>query len=226
MENEKMNYEAMNNNKVFLCGEVMTEPKFSHEIYGEGFYELVLGVDRLSEHKDLIPITISERLLIDKKIVKGNFISLKGQFRSYNKLVDNKSRLMLTVFVRELVESDVDMNPNVVELSGFICKAPIFRTTPFNREICDMLIAVNRAYNKSDYLPCIAWGRNARFIKSIPIGEHINIVGRIQSRDYVKKLEDGKEETRTAYEISISKISTQTAFAEDEIDVNNVGANN
>lgn len=203
-----MTYDFLSNNKVYLCGDIVSDPVFSHEIYGEGFYELQLSVPRLSDHRDIIPITISERLLTDKQIVIGNKIAVKGQFRSYNKIFENKSRLMLTVFVRELVEPDDSVNPNMVELSGFVCKPPIFRVTPFNREICDLLLAVNRAYNKSDYLPCIAWGRNARYLKMIEVGEKLVIMGRIQSREYQKKLDDGEEITRTAYEISVNKIAT------------------
>ena len=155
----------MENNKVFLKGEVVSNPQFSHEVFGEGFYELNLNVKRLSDNYDIIPITVSERLLSINNFSIGSVVAIKGQFRSYNKVVDNKSKLLLTVFVRDLIEIDDSMNPNIIELSGFICKEPIYRTTPFKREICDMLLAVNRAYNKSDYLPCIAWGRNARFVK-------------------------------------------------------------
>lgn len=200
-----MNYELMENNKVFLKGEVVSNPQFSHEVFGEGFYELNLNVKRLSDNYDIIPITVSERLLSINNFSIGSVVAIKGQFRSYNKVVDNKSKLLLTVFVRDLIEIDDSMNPNIIELSGFICKEPIYRTTPFKREICDMLLAVNRAYNKSDYLPCIAWGRNARFVKNISVGQKVCLTGRIQSREYQKKL--GEETTtKTAYEISISKI--------------------
>ena len=201
-----MNYELMENNKVFLKGEVVSKAVFSHEVYGEGFYELDLKVQRLSENYDIIPVTVSEKLLGDDNFAVGNMVALKGQFRSYNKLVDGKSKLILTVFVRELIEFDDSMNPNIVELSGFVCKEPIYRTTPFGREICDLLLAVNRAYNKSDYLPCIAWGRNARFIGSVSVGQKLDIIGRIQSREYQKKISETEIQTRTAYEISISKI--------------------
>lgn len=201
-----MNYEQMNNNKVYLRGEILTKPEFSHELFGEGFYEINLAVSRLSEQKDIIPITISERLLNNEDFKIGNTIALKGQFRSYNKIVDGKSKLILTVFVRELVEIDETINPNIIELNGFICKTPIYRTTPFKREICDTLIAVNRAYNKSDYIPCIAWGRNARFVKDINVGDKVFVVGRIQSREYQKKLDDNSVLIKTAYEISINKI--------------------
>jgi len=201
-----MNYELLENNKVFLNGEVVSKPIFSHEVYGEGFYELNLSVQRLSDHNDIIPITVSERLIGNGEFDIGKKVSIKGQFRSYNKMVEGKSRLLLTVFVREVGEMDASMNPNIIELSGYICKEPIYRTTPFNREICDLLLAVNRAYNKSDYLPCIAWGRNARYIKNSPIGQKVFISGRIQSREYQKKIGEGEILTKTAYEISINKI--------------------
>ncbi len=201
-----MNYELLENNKVFLNGEVVSKPIFSHEVYGEGFYELNLAVQRLSDHSDIIPITVSERLLGNGEFDIGKKVSIKGQFRSYNKMVDGKSKLILTVFVREAGEIDENMNPNIIELNGYICKEPIYRTTPFNREICDLLLAVNRAYNKSDYLPCIAWGRNARYIKNSPIGQKVFISGRIQSREYQKRINDNEVLTKTAYEISINKI--------------------
>ena len=201
-----MNYEMMNNNKVFLLGKIETETVFSHETFGEAFYEMQMSVPRLSEHNDLIPITVSEKLLTNNKFDVGNKVAIKGQFRSYNKLVDGASKLVLTVFVREIIEVDESMNPNIIEIVGYVCKPPIYRTTPFKREICDVLVAVNRAYNKSDYLPCIAWGRNAKYIKDAEVGTQISIVGRIQSRDYQKKLSETETVTKTAYEISVSKI--------------------
>jgi primosomal replication protein N len=200
-----MKYELLNNNKTFLIGTIIEEPIFSHETFGEGFYEMKLSVPRLSEHMDILPVIISEKML--KNIVVGQEIGIKGQFRSFNKINGSKSKLILSVFAREIIDADKSMNPNIVEISGFICKEPVYRTTPFNREICDILVAVNRAYNKSDYLPCIAWGRNARYIKDVKIGSKIDIVGRIQSRDYQKKLENGSVITRTAYEVSISRVN-------------------
>lgn len=200
-----MKYELMNNNKVFLSGTVVSEPVFSHETFGEGFYEVMLSIPRLSEHVDILPVTVSEKLI--KNFEVGKSVSLKGQLRSYNKQEDEKSKLILSVFARELTDVDESMNPNIIEISGFVCKPPVFRTTPFKREICDVLIAVNRAYNKSDYLPCIAWGRNARFLKDAMVGSKIDIVGRIQSREYQKKLDSGEVETKTAYEISVGRVS-------------------
>ncbi|NCB48244.1 MAG: single-stranded DNA-binding protein [Clostridia bacterium] len=204
-----MNYELMENNKVFLKGVVSSEPKFSHEVFGEGFYELDLKVKRLSDNFDVVRVTVSERLLSNEDFALGKLVAIKGQFRSYNKICEGKSKLLLTVFVREVIDFDDTMNPNIVELSGYVCKEPIFRTTPFGREICDVLVAVNRAYNKSDYLPCIAWGRNARFVKSIKVGEKVDIIGRIQSREYQKKLNENEVLTKTAYEISLNKIRVE-----------------
>lgn len=201
-----MNYELSLNNKVYLCGKVASEPVFSHEIYGEGFYDINLEVPRLSSQNDLIPITVSERLFKDKDLHVGATIAVLGQFRSYNKLIDGKSKLILTVFVREICEPVEGLNSNIVELIGYVCKEPVFRTTPFRREICDMLLAVNRAYNKSDYLPCIAWGRNARFVSELNVGEKVYLTGRIQSREYQKKTENSVE-TKMAFEVSINKIS-------------------
>lgn len=200
MSNEKQN------NKVFLKGKIVGEKRFSHEVYGEGFYETDIAVERLSGQTDVLPITVSERLMGDY-FEQGKDVAIIGQFRSYNKLVDGKSKLLLTVFVREIVDYDTMKNPNSIVLSGFVCKQPTYRTTPFSREIADLLIAVNRAYNKSDYIPCIAWGRNARFVKSIPVGERVCISGRIQSREYQKKISETEVKTLTAYEVSISKLA-------------------
>lgn len=202
-----MNYFTEKNNKVYLTGEIVTEARFSHEVYGENFYEFDVLVKRLSGQSDILPITISERLIEDGSLKPGQTLSAIGQFRSYNKLVDGKSKLMLTVFVRELVSEVIGKNPNNVVLSGYICKPPVYRTTPFNREIADILVAVNRAYNKSDYIPCIAWGRNARFVKNLGVGEKIAVSGRIQSREYQKKLSETEVKVMTAYEVSISKLA-------------------
>ena len=202
-----MNYVEKVNNKACVCGEILTKAAFSHEVYGEGFYELKVGVKRLSGQTDIIPVTVSERLTEAKKLEVGSEICATGQFRSYNKLENGKSRLMLTVFVREIVEETEGKNPNGILLSGYICKPPVYRTTPFNREIADVLIAVNRAYNKSDYIPCIAWGRNARFVRNLSVGDKVAISGRIQSREYQKKLSETEVKTMTAYEVSVSKLA-------------------
>jgi len=202
-----MNFMQEKNNKVFISGEIVTEAEFSHEVYGEGFYEMNVLVKRLSGQGDILPVTISERLITDGALKVGVTINALGQFRSYNKLVDGKSKLMLTVFVRELLDEKPVRNPNSIVLTGYICKPPVYRTTPFNREIADVLIAVNRSYNKSDYIPCIAWGRNARFAKNLAVGEKIAVSGRIQSREYQKRITDDDIRTLTAYEVSISKLA-------------------
>lgn len=202
-----MSYTEKTNNKAYVLGKVLTKATFSHEIYGEGFYEMHVGVKRLSGQTDVLPITISERLIEANKLEIGSEICAVGQFRSYNKLVGGKSKLMLTVFVRELIDEKNEQNPNSVALSGYICKQPIYRTTPFNREIADILLAVNRAYNKSDYIPCIAWGRNARFVKNLEVGEKIALTGRIQSREYTKKLSETESKVMTAYEVSINRLA-------------------
>ena len=206
-----MNENFLSNNKVYLSGVVYDVPQYSHELYGEAFYEFTLAVKRLSGQEDLLPVTVSERIMDGVDLSVGARISLRGQFRSYNKLVSERSKLMLTIFVRDFCEQDDDSEggPNVAELNGYICKTPIYRTTPFNREICDMLLAVNRGYNKSDYIPCIAWGRNARFARCVDVGSNVLIVGRIQSRQYNKRLDDDIVEVRTAYELSVNKIMLQ-----------------
>ena len=202
-----MNNLTEKNNRVFISGEIVTDAEFSHEVYGEGFYEMNVLVKRLSGQADVLPVTVSERLINDKDLKIGVQINAYGQFRSYNKMVDGKSKLMLTVFVRELLDDMVVKNPNCIVLSGYVCKPPVYRTTPFNREIADILIAVNRSYNKSDYIPCIAWGRNARFAQNLEVGEKIVISGRIQSREYQKRFDESQVKTLTAYEVSISKLS-------------------
>ena len=203
-----MNYVTEKNNRVYVMGEIVSDATFSHEIYGEGFYEFFVQIKRLSGQADILPVTISERLIQDGMLGKGKQLCALGQFRSYNKLENGKSRLMLTVFVRELLAEIPDKNPNNILLSGYICKPPVDRTTPFNREIADVLVAVNRAYNKSDYIPCIAWGRNARFVKNLGVGDRVAISGRIQSREYQKRYSETDVKTMTAYEVSVSKLAT------------------
>ena len=197
------------NNYIMLVGKITSEKKFSHEIYGESFFNFDLEIPRLSGISDIIPITISERLIANFDLSIGKQVVIEGQFRSYNTYEDSKSRLILTVFVKEIREKGEDEEikvPNEVQLVGHICRKPIYRKTPFGREIADILVAVNRAYNKSDYIPCITWGRNARFCENMQIGTELKLVGRVQSRPYEKKHEDGTVEQRTAYEVSISSL--------------------
>lgn len=213
-----MNHVSEKNNKVYVMGEIISDATFSHEVYGEGFYEFFVKVMRLSGQADILPVTISERLIQDGMLAKGKTLCALGQFRSYNKLENGRSRLMLTVFVRELLDELPEKSPNSILLSGYICKPPVYRTTPFNREIADVLIAVNRAYNKSDYIPCIAWGRNARFVKNLAVGDRLAVSGRIQSREYQKKLSDTEIKTMTAYEVSVSKLAVFDSAENFDID--------
>lgn len=198
---------VIESNAVTVYGTVKTKPEFSHEMYGEDFYTVYLEVPRLSEISDTLPVTISERLVMGLNIDIGSTLLVEGQLRSYNKYQDGNNKLILTVFARNLKITDQEVkNPNQIYLDGFICKKPVYRTTPFGREITDMLLAVNRPYNKSDYIPCIAWGRNARYSENLKVGERIRIWGRVQSRNYQKKISEDQIITRTAYEVSISKM--------------------
>ena len=201
------------NNYLVLVGKITSEKVFSHEIYGESFYIFNLEIPRLSGTADCIPITISERLISNFELTIGREVIIEGQFRSYNTYENQRSRLVLTVFAKEIKDYNVEENEegrerisNEVVLTGYICKKPIYRKTPFGREISDILLAVNRAYNKSDYIPCIAWGRNARFCENMEIGTEVRIVGRVQSRMYEKKHEDGTVEQRVAYEVSVGSL--------------------
>lgn len=198
-----------NNNNVILRGEIETPLEFSHEVYGEGFYKFTLKVKRLSETNDYIPITVSERLIKNMDLTVGTKVRIEGQLRSYNNYSDVGNKLLLTVFVRdiELIDQiESEESPNEIVLTGYICKKPVYRKTPFGREITDILLAVNRAYNKSDYIPLIAWGRNARYIENAEVGQKITIWGRVQSREYQKKISEDEYVTKTAYEVSVSKL--------------------
>ncbi|SFR57142.1 Single-strand binding protein family protein [Anaeromicropila populeti] len=197
------------NNQVTIAGEVESLFQYSHDVFGEGFYILDVRVNRLSTSNDTIPLMVSERLVDINEDLRGKNIEITGQFRSYNRHEENRNRLMLSVFVRELVVCDeeyVSQKPNYIFLDGYICKQPIYRKTPLGREIADLLLAVNRPYGKSDYIPCICWGRNARYAEKFQIGGHIQIWGRIQSREYQKKLDESEVERRVAYEVSVSKL--------------------
>ena len=203
-----MNTNYSENNHLVLVGKITSDKKYSHEIYGEKFYVFNMEVVRLSSTTDIIPITVSERLLTDIDLTIGKKIEVEGQFRSYNNYENERNRLILTVFAKEIKENEENEEEvtNEVVLIGYVCKKPIYRQTPFGREIADVLLAVNRAYNKSDYIPSIAWGRNARFCQNMEVGTEVKIVGRIQSRSYEKKFEDGSSETRVAYEVSIASM--------------------
>ena len=201
------------NNYLVLIGKIISDKTFSHEIYGESFYLFNLEVPRLSGNEDIIPITISERLIANFDLSIGKKVVVEGQFRSYNSYENERNRLVLTVFAKDIMEyneqeqeEQKEKVSNEVTLNGYICKKPIYRQTPFGREIADILLAVNRSYNKSDYIPSIAWGRNARFCQNLEVGTEVKIVGRIQSRNYEKKLEDGTVLKKVAYEVSIGSL--------------------
>ena len=197
------------NNQVSIIGEIVSDFQYSHEVYGEGFYMMEVSVRRLSEFVDYIPVMVSERIIDVEADYIGQLVYISGQFRSFNRHEERKNRLVLSVFARELeiLEPDCDEDAgNQIFLDGYICKEAIYRKTPLGREIADLLVAVNRSYGKSDYIPCICWGRNARFAAGFEVGTHVQIWGRIQSRDYVKKLSETQVEQRTAYEVSVSKI--------------------
>ena len=203
---------VIENNRVSIIGEVVSEFTFSHEVFGEGFYIVNVSVNRLSDMVDIIPLMISEILIDVTKDYRGQKIEVQGQFRSYNRHEGTRNKLVLSIFVRELAfveEEDIpeeQSKSNQIYLDGYVCKPPIYRKTPLGREIADILIAVNRPYGKSDYIPCIAWGRNARFASGIQVGGHLKISGRVQSREYTKKIDENEVEKRVAYEVSVSKI--------------------
>ena len=200
---------VLGNNQVNIYGEVVSDFTFGHEVYGEGFFIVYLSVKRLSQVYDRIPLMVSERLIDVDKDYRGMFMEASGQFRSYNRHEENHNRLVLSVFVRDVhideTEQEVE-KPNYIFLDGYLCKPPVYRKTPLGREIADLLMAVNRPYGKSDYIPCICWGRNARYADSFGVGEHVQLWGRIQSREYQKQVDNDEYETRVAYEISVSKL--------------------
>ena len=200
---------VIENNRVCIIGEIVSEFTFSHEVFGEGFYIANVSVNRLSDMVDVIPLMISERLIDVTKDYRGMKIEVAGQFRSYNRHEGTKNKLVLSIFVRELRFIEEDEMPeeqsksNQIFLDGFVCKPPIYRKTPLGREIADVLVAVNRPYGKSDYIPCIAWGRNARFAGGLEVGSHLQVSGRVQSREYTKKIGEDEVERRVAYEVSV-----------------------
>lgn len=209
-ESEHMAGNFLENNAVVVVGKIFTDFEYSHELYGEQFFNFILEVPRLSETKDYLPITISNRLFEGMNLQVGTRVKIEGQLRSYNRKSpeEGKNKLILTIFARDIMvlpEDEIVKNPNEIFLDGFICKKPVYRTTPFGREITDLLIAVNRPYNKSDYIPVIAWGRNARFSEKLEVGDRIRLWGRVQSREYQKKIND-EVVTKIAYEVSITRM--------------------
>ena len=204
-----MSDKIIENNQVEIMGKIASQFTFSHQVFGEGFYMVDVLVKRLSDSEDRIPVMISERLLDVTQDCEGEYIHVTGQFRSYNRHEEKKNRLVLSVFAREVEfveDDDESMKTNSIFLDGYICKPPVYRKTPLGREVADLLVAVNRPYGKSDYIPCICWGRNARYASAFQVGGHVLIWGRIQSREYVKRISEEETEKRTAYEISVSKL--------------------
>ena len=215
-----MSEKMIENNKVSVIGEIVSGFSFSHEVFGEGFYMVDVAVSRLSQQADVIPLMISERLVDVSRDYTGQTVEAIGQFRSYNRHEGVKNRLILSVFVREIhfIEEFTDYTKtNQIFLDGYICKLPIYRKTPLGREIADLLLAVNRPYGKSDYIPCISWGRNARYAAGFSVGTRVRIWGRVQSREYTKKLSDTECEKRVAYEVSISKLECADGTSSQEI---------
>lgn len=210
-----MDNKIFDNNQVTISGEIVSGFTFSHDVFGEGFYLFDLKVNRLSDTADIIPVMVSERIIDVEQDLIGKYAVINGQFRSYNRHEESRNRLILSVFAREIEISEEpaeDVCNNYIYLDGYVCKEPIYRKTPLGREIADLLLAVNRPYGKSDYIPCLLWGRNARFAEGFQVGEHVQICGRVQSRKYQKRIEEGVFEERTAYEVSVSKVE----LAEDE----------
>ena len=204
---------VLENNQVSIVGEIVSDFSYSHEVYGEGFFVVEVAVNRLSNYADYIPLMISERLIDTTQSYIGEKIHVTGQFRSYNRHEETRNRLILSVFVRELEfvdefweNDEEEKKSNSIILDGYVCKAPVYRKTPLGREIADLLVAVNRSYGKSDYIPCICWGRNARFASAFEVGEHVQVMGRIQSREYMKKITETESQKRVAYEVSVSKL--------------------
>ena len=198
----------LKNNQAVIAGEIISDFEFNHEVFGEGFYFVKLKVSRLSHSSDIIPLLVSERLIDVKQSHIGQFLEARGQFRSHNKQESDKNRVVLFLFAKEIemIDSAENRNPNEIFLDGCICKEPVYRTTPLGREIADVLLAVNRAYGKSDYIPCICWGRNARYAGNLTVGSRIQLRGRIQSREYQKRIGEGKVVDKIAYEVSASQM--------------------
>ena len=200
----------MDNNNVEIGGEIIEEPEFSHEIYDEKFYKFSIKTKRLSEYEDILPVIISERLVNLNDIKVGTIVKIFGQFRSFNLQTETRNKLVLSIFVKDIEFTDDEsiLTTNDANFIGYICKEPVYRKTPLGREIADVLVAINRTYRKSDYIPCILWGRNAKYCETLKVGDLVKLNGRIQSRSYEKKLENGEVLKKTAYEVSVSKFAS------------------
>ena len=201
------NHELQKNNVVTITGRIASELLFNHETFEERFFMAYVSIERTSGVEDIIPVVVSERLVDVSQSLVGEIVEIRGQYRSYSVRKELVRHQILYVFAMEMVlGTDINSANNTIFLDGYICKPPVYRKTPLGREIADLLIAVNRPYGKSDYIPCICWGRNARYVGGLKVGEHIEVHGRIQSRVYTKRLPDGSSEERTAYEVSVSTL--------------------
>lgn len=197
------------NNSVVIGGTIESAPEFSHEIYDEKFYKFEIKSKRLSNYEDILPVIISERI-IDLSLLKvGKIVKITGQYRSHNMQNGQKNKLVLSIFVKEIELTDDEsvLTTNNIDLIGYICKEPVYRKTPLGREIADVLIAVNRTYKKSDYIPCILWGRNAKYCESLNIGDEVKLSGRIQARQYEKRIDENNTIKKVAYEVSVAKFN-------------------
>lgn len=208
-------------NMAHICGEVIDGPKLSHKTYGEAFYIFKMGVNRNSGYQDQINMMVSERMLLPEEIEVGSWMDIQGQVRTYNEEVEGRNKLNIVVFVRDFAYCDEGVSwTNDIFLEGYLCKTPLARTSPLGRRICDMMLAVNRMYNKSDYIPCIAWGRNAVYSSTLDVGDKIAIRGRLQSREYKKREGDGSVAIKTAFEVSVTQLETMDLYlAEDDADM-------
>lgn len=198
-------------NRIIISGKVEEGPEFSHKIYRKKFYRFFISSERISGISDVIPVLISEDFLEEIKV--GERIGVDGEIRTYNKHNAEKNKLEIYIFLKTFFDP-LDHDENYVEIDGYLCKAPTYRETPFGREISDILIATNRQYGRSDYIPSIVWGRYARRTSKKAIGTRIFAKGRIQSREYIKKLDNEEIETRVAYELSINTIKNCTESEE------------
>ena len=192
-----MDYTA---NRITLRGSLAELPAFSHENHDKRFHRFILEVERLSGAVDLLPVIVSEEVLCTMDLSGGSMLEITGQIRSFNSRAATGRKLVISVYAETLTAVEGEA-VNDVALTGVICKPPVYRRTPLGREICDVMLAVNRPYRRTDYIPCIFWGRTATAVRQAQVGQSVALTGRLQSREYIKILEQGSEQ-RTAYEVS------------------------
>nr|WP_289290400.1 single-stranded DNA-binding protein [Sporofaciens musculi] len=204
-----MSVEFIESNQVSIMGDIVSPFVFKCETHGTKFYKAKVNVRRNSGEIDILPLVISDELVDTSQEYTGQFVLINGQYRSYNQQDGDKRRLKLFIFGQgvELIGKEPDTAAaNHIFLDGYICKEPLYRETPLGRRITDILLAVNRPYGESDYIPCICWGKGAELAAGLEVGAHVQIVGRIQSREYMKKLTETEAEKRIAYEVSVKSI--------------------